>query len=86
MGKKGGWTVMVGGKGTGKPRLADTLAENFDSDGALALIEKIVAYYCAHAKRFERIGKMIDRLGFGYPGARKSCWGILAASFARMSI
>lgn len=64
VGKKGGWTVTVGGKGTGKPRLADTLAENLDSDEALALIEKAVAYYCAHAKRFERIGKMIERLGF----------------------
>lgn len=62
-GKKDGWVLTVGGKGTSKPRLADTLAEDLDSEEALRLIEKVVAFYKDNAKKHERIGKMIDRLG-----------------------
>ncbi len=62
-GKKDGWVLTVGGKGTGRPRLADTLIEDIDSDQALQLIEKVVAYYKENAKKVERIGAMIDRLG-----------------------
>lgn len=62
-GKKGGWVLTVGGKGTGRPRLADVLIEDIDSDQALQLIEKVVAYYKENAKKVERIGAMIDRLG-----------------------
>ena len=63
MGKKDGWTLMVGGNGASKPRLADTLAEDLSTDQALELIEKVVNYYKENAKKFERIGKMIDRIG-----------------------
>ena len=62
-GKKSGWTLTVGGKGTGKPRLADTLAEDLDDAQALEMVEKVVTYYKENAKKFERIGKMIDRIG-----------------------
>lgn len=62
-GKKDGWVLTVGGKGTGKPRLADTLVEDIDSEQALELIEKVVSYYKENAKKAERIGAMIDRLG-----------------------
>lgn len=64
VGKKNGWTLMVGGCGTGKPRLADKLCEDLSPEDALELIEKVVNYYKANAKKFERVGKMIDRLGF----------------------
>ena len=63
MGKKSGWTLMVGGKGAARPRLADVFAEGLDSDTALSLIEKIVDYYKENGKKGERMGKMIDRLG-----------------------
>ena len=62
-GKKDGWVLTIGGKGTSKPRLADTLVEDVDSDQALLLIEKVVAFYKENAKKVERIGAMIDRLG-----------------------
>ncbi len=62
-GKKEGWVLTVGGKGTSKPRLADMLAEDIDSETALRLIEKVVAFYKNNAKKGERIGTMIDRLG-----------------------
>ena len=64
VGKKKGWMVMVGGSGTGKPRLADTLEEDLGEEEALELVEKVVHYYRENAKKNERIGKMIDRIGF----------------------
>ena len=63
VGKKKGWTLMAGGKGTGKPRLADKLCENLNSADALELVGRIVDYYKKNAKKLERIGKMIDRIG-----------------------
>jgi NAD(P)H-nitrite reductase large subunit len=64
VGKKTGWSLMVGGSGTGNPRLAQTLAEELDSEQALALVDKVIDYYCENANKNERIGKMIDRIGF----------------------
>lgn len=63
VGKKNGWTLMAGGKGTGKPRLADTIAEDLDSEQALSLCAKLMEYYRENGKKLERIGKMIDRIG-----------------------
>jgi len=63
VGKPKGWTVMVGGNGGGKPRLADRLTDGLTDDEALALIDKIVAYYRDNANPRERLGKMIDRIG-----------------------
>lgn len=62
-GKKEGWVLTVGGKGTGRPRLADVLAEDIDSDTAVRLIEKVIGFYKENAKKVERLGAMIDRLG-----------------------
>ncbi len=63
VGKKNGWTLMVGGMGTSKPRLADTLIEDIDSDKAIELISKVIDFYNENGKKHERIGKMIDRIG-----------------------
>ena len=63
VGKKNGWTLMVGGMGTGKPRLADVLAEDLGTEEALELVGRVTDYYKANAKKHERIGKMIDRTG-----------------------
>ncbi len=63
VGKKAGWDLLVGGKGTGKPRLADTLINGLDTDQALDAISKVVNYYRENAKKGERIGVMIDRIG-----------------------
>ena len=62
-GMKKGWTLTAGGKGTGKPRLADQLAAALSDDEALAMVQRIVSFYRESAKKFERIGKLIDRIG-----------------------
>lgn len=57
-----GWTVLIGGNGSARPRLADTLVEDLSEEDALNMVEKIIVYYQENSKR-ERMGRMIDRLG-----------------------
>jgi len=63
VGAKKGWTVLAGGNGARKPRLADTIDEELDNDQALQMIDSIVAFYRENAKKNERIGAMLDRIG-----------------------
>ena len=63
VGKSKGWSVLVGGNGGGRPRLAQVLADGLDGDQALALVEKIIAFYRDHAGAKERLGRTIERLG-----------------------
>jgi len=62
-GKKGGWTVMAGGIGTKKPRLADVVAEDLDNAQALDMVARLVDYYAQNGQKNERVGRMIDRIG-----------------------
>ena len=64
VGKKNGWTLMAGGSAASKPRLAQVIMEDLSSEEGLKKIEKIIEFYKANGKKFERIGKMIDRVGF----------------------
>lgn len=57
-----GWTVMIGGNGSARPRLADILVENLSDEAAKDMVHKVVEYYKAYSKR-ERIGRMIERMG-----------------------
>ncbi len=58
-----GFNVLIGGNAGLKPRLADLLAEHVPADEVMPLVDKVIAYYQAHAKKYERMGVMIDRLG-----------------------
>ena len=63
VGKPKGWTLMVGGSGGPRPRLAHTLAEELSDETAFALIDKVVCYFRDNAKRGQRLGGMIDKMG-----------------------
>ena len=62
-GKKSGWTVMAGGIGTKKPRLADVVAEDLDETQALDMVARLIDYYAQNGQKNERVGRMIDRIG-----------------------
>jgi len=64
MGTPKGYTIMVGGNAGVKPRLANVLLQNVAPDEVLPIVEKIVVYYKANARNYERLGMMIDRIGF----------------------
>jgi len=53
---------LVGTRGT-NPRLGEIIAQRIDTETALTLVDKIIAYYQANAKPKERMGRMIERLG-----------------------
>ena len=63
VGKKDGWTVLVGGNVGAQPRIAVELIAGLDDEAVLAAAEKIVGAYRDNAKKGERLGKMIERLG-----------------------
>ncbi len=59
-----GWTVLVGGMGGIKPRLADILVENISDEEAFKVIEKIIIYYKAYGKP-QRLGFIVENMGIG---------------------
>jgi NAD(P)H-nitrite reductase large subunit len=61
--QKEGWTLVIGGNVGATPRIAQECASGLDDDEALSAIEKVVDYYQENAKKGERLGKMIDRVG-----------------------
>lgn len=63
IGKKDGWMLTIGGNVGATPRIGEELIENLSDDQALDAIEKVVAYYQENAKKGERLGKTIERVG-----------------------
>jgi NAD(P)H-nitrite reductase large subunit len=57
-----GWSVMVGGMGGIKPRLAEVLVEDVSAQQAEEIVENIITYYKENGKR-ARIGFMLDKIG-----------------------
>lgn len=58
-----GYTVMIGGNAGAKPRLGDVVAEGVSPETVMALADKVIAYYQENANKYERLGRMIDRIG-----------------------
>jgi NAD(P)H-nitrite reductase large subunit len=59
-----GWRLLVGGNGGAKPRLSKELARNVTVEQAIELAEKIIEYYKANARPHQRLGAMIEKMGF----------------------
>lgn len=63
VGRKDGWMLSIGGNVGAKPRIGQELASGLDEAGALAAIKAVVDTYVRDAKKGERLGKMIERVG-----------------------
>jgi len=61
-GTEKGWTVLVGGMGGIKPRLAEVLVEDIPENEVEKLLERVIQYYKENSKR-ARIGFMIEKIG-----------------------
>jgi NAD(P)H-nitrite reductase large subunit len=59
-----GWKMLVGGNGGAKPRLSLELVKDLSTEQAIELVDKIILYYKANAKPHQRLGAMIDKMGF----------------------
>jgi NAD(P)H-nitrite reductase large subunit len=63
IGRKDGWALVIGGNVGAEPRIGQEIADKLDDASVLAAVEKVIAVYTRDAKKGERLGKMIDRLG-----------------------
>ena len=58
-----GWMLTAGGNVGAQPRIGKELTKKLASDQALAMVENILQHYKMNAKKGERLGMMIDRIG-----------------------
>ncbi len=63
IGKKDGWTLVIGGNVGANPRIAQEYTDGLDDEAVIAAIDKVVKCYQENAKKGERLGKTIERLG-----------------------
>lgn len=63
IGRKDGWALVIGGNVGAEPRIGQEIADKLDDASVLAAVEMVIAVYTKDAKKGERLGKMIDRLG-----------------------
>lgn len=63
MGRKSGWTLIIGGNSARRPRIGDVIAEDLSSEEAVELTKRFLAYYSEHGKKKERTARFLDRLG-----------------------
>lgn len=61
--KKSGWTLIFGGNAAGRPRIGDVIADKLSAEQVILLAEKCLRYYCDNAKKGERAGHMVARIG-----------------------
>lgn len=64
MGTKDGFKIFVGGSAGRKPRIGWVLAEKVKPEDAEKIVEKIIEFYKANAKRGQRLGDFIESIGF----------------------
>ncbi len=64
VGMKNGWRLLVGGNGGGRPRLSQEMARDLSTEQALELIDKIIEFYKSNGKPHQRLGAMIEKMGF----------------------
>ncbi len=63
LGKKRGWTFIVGGSSARRPRIGDVLKEDLTRDEVLDLTKRSLEYYGAKAKKRQRMARFVDRIG-----------------------
>ena len=56
--------MLVGGNGGAKARLSLELTKDLSTEQALELIDKIIEYYKDNARPHQRLGAMIEKMGF----------------------
>ena len=63
LGKKSGWSLVIGGNAARRPRIGDIIAERLSKEEVIALTQRFLDFYCLHAKERERTARFCERLG-----------------------
>ncbi len=61
--KRKGWTVVFGGNGGGKPRIADQIANSLKEDEVVAMVKKCLDFYINNAAAMQRTARFIEQYG-----------------------
>ena len=61
--KADGWMLTIGGNVGPKPRIGRELTAGLDDDQAIEAVASVVDFYQEQAKKGERLGKMLQRVG-----------------------
>ncbi len=63
IGKRKGWTVVIGGNSASNARVGEVLAEGLTTEDAQDLIARFLDYYNEHAKKKQRIYRFVAEKG-----------------------
>lgn len=63
IGDKDGWVVTIGGNVGSTPRIGKELIRGLNDETVMAAVDTVIEYYKENAKKGERLGKMIERVG-----------------------
>jgi len=63
LGKKSGWSLVVGGNAARRPRIGDIIAERLNKVEVIELTQRFLDFYILHAKEKERTARFCERLG-----------------------
>jgi len=58
-----GWMLSVGGNVGAQPRIGKEMTKGLTDDQALAMVDKVLQHYKTNAKKGERLGALINRIG-----------------------
>ncbi len=79
-----GWTLLVGGVAGTRTRVAETLFQGLSDEQAVEAVGAIVAYFAEHARRGQRLYKVVDKLGIDH--LRQAVLGRGAAPAGQSSV
>ena len=63
LGKKSGWSLVIGGNAARRPRIGDIVAERLSKEQVISLTQRFLDYYRQYAKDRERTARFCERLG-----------------------
>lgn len=63
IGRPKGWTMVVGGNASGKPRIADVLAEKLTRSEAVELVKRFLDFYKQNGGKRARSATMLRKIG-----------------------
>ncbi|CCH47699.1 nitrite/sulfite reductase domain-containing protein [Pseudodesulfovibrio piezophilus] len=63
IGKKKGWTMVIGGNASGRPRIGDILAEDLSRSDALELVNRFLIYYRDNSTKRNRSSMLLKKIG-----------------------
>ena len=58
-----GWMLSVGGNVGAQPRIGKEMTKGLNDEQALAMVDKVLQHYKTNAKKGERLGALINRIG-----------------------